>query len=458
MNVILIVVDTLRADHLGCYGYFRDTSPTIDRLANEGVLFPDAHATAVATGPAFTSIITGLYPIHHGCYVTPYNLFNLFDIDDSISGLAEMVWQKGYTTCAFDGLLSFASPMKQMARGFEYYVNYSLSPLTHMDRKAAQCNEDGAHGFRGHIPASIPGGVINKRLLPWIREHSEEPFFLFVHYWEPHAPYNQPEEFRGLFHHKRGDYSDLKVERSSAGYEYVPGWGKVGELWEEEKDELSIDLYDGEVRYVDTLIKEVIDSLYESGIADDSLIILTADHGEQLGQHGIYGHGGLHEAVTHIPLIMWGPKSIPGGKVIPGYVHHVDIAPTVLDVIGSETTPALDGTSLLPIIDGRKTGREELVLEDEEERALLCKGWKYIYDYERDVDALYDLANDPMEVVNLAEKEGSRRAEMRTTLEEWVDTNLAGRSDPLMEAIAKWRSLWKAQLGTDFPTSERPIL
>ena len=133
------------------------------------------------------------------------------------------------------------------------------------------------------------------------------------------------------------------------------------------------------------------------GIADDSLIILTADHGEQLGQHGIYGHGGLHEAVTHIPLIMWGPKSIPGGKVIPGYVQHVDLAPTILEFIGAEKQTALDGTSLLPIIDGRKTGREELVLEDEEERALLCKGWKYIYDYERDVDALYDLANDPIQ-------------------------------------------------------------
>ena len=108
-RILLIVVDTLRADHLGCYGYFRNTSPTIDRLARDGVLFSDAHATAIATGPAFTSIMTGLYPIHHHCYCTPYNLPNLFDINDEIRTFPEYIaWKSEYTTCAFDGLFSFA--------------------------------------------------------------------------------------------------------------------------------------------------------------------------------------------------------------------------------------------------------------------------------------------------------------------------------------------------------------
>jgi arylsulfatase A-like enzyme len=177
-----------------------------------------------------------------------------------------------------------------------------------------------------------------------------------------------------------------------------------------------------------------------------------------LGQHGIYGHGGLHEAVTHIPLIIWGPKAIPRAKRISGYAQHVDLAPTILALIGAAGAAAFNGTNLLPLIESGAAGRRELVLEDEEQRALLSHGWKYIYDYEERLEALYDLATDPMEVVNLAETEPARKAEMRAALETWVDTNLAGRRDPLPGAIANWRSTWKQQLGSDFPLSEKPTL
>jgi len=453
-RVVLIVVDTLRADHLGCYGYFRNTSPTIDMLAKGGVLFPDAHATAIATGPAFTSIMTGLYPIHHECYCTPFNIPNLFSIDDEIRTFPEQVWESGYTTCAFDGLFSFASPMKQMVRGFEYYINYCFTAKMKTNEPKRR---QSAHGFLGHFPAETPGGVINQRLLPWIKEHKDERFFLFVHYWDPHAPYNQPQEYRSIFHHRKGDLSDLEVRRAKAGYEYVSGWGKVGELWEKDSP-LSIDLYDGGIRYVDSIIREVIEGLKEHGIIEDSIIILTSDHGEQLGQHGIYGHGGLHEAVSQIPLIIYGPAIIPSGKKILGYVQHVDIGPTILDLIGVKSESPADGISLVPIIEGKGEARQEIFLEDEEERAFIQGKWKYIYDYESEREALYDVEEDPMEILNLAQKERDLKEKMKETLDNWVKANLLGAEDPLIREIAKWRSHWREHLGYDFPRNEIPRL
>ncbi|HEX28537.1 TPA: hypothetical protein ENG04_00465, partial [Candidatus Poribacteria bacterium] len=263
LNCILFVIDTLRADHLSCYGYFRNTSPNIDKIAEEGVLFKDAHATAIATGPGFTSIITGLSPIHHRFYLTPWNLPNLIDFDDSIPTLPEIIQDEiqSCTTAAFDNLINFASHMDQFVRGFEYYVNLTRTskPIHH----------------------HVVGGEINKRLIPWLESHSNERFFLFVHYWDPHTPYNQPEEYRKVFSHKPGNLDDLVVKTAPAGYEYVPGWGKVGEIWDPDpaQSKVTIDLYDGEIRYVDALVGEVMEALERLNIADRTALIVTSDHG-----------------------------------------------------------------------------------------------------------------------------------------------------------------------------------
>ncbi len=200
----------------------------------------------------------------------------------------------GCTTVAFDNLINFRSHMGQFVRGFEYYINVTKTAMW-------------SH-------AGVVGGEVNKRLLPWIKSHSKEDFFAFIHYWDPYCPYNQPEEYRNIFKHKKGSLSDLKICRAPAGYEYVPGWGKVGELWEEDlqekkgdllsTQERTIDLYDGEIRYTDYLIAQIVETLREEGIDGDSVIMIVADHGEQLGQHGMYGHAEIHEANTWIPFII----------------------------------------------------------------------------------------------------------------------------------------------------------
>ena len=426
LNCILFVIDTLRADHLSCYGYFRNTSPNIDRIAEEGVLFKDAHATAIATGPGFTSIITGLSPIHHRFYLTPWNLPNLIDFDDSIPTLPEIIQDEiqDCTTAAFDNLINFASHMDQFVRGFEYYVNLTRTskPIHH----------------------HVVGGEINKRLIPWLESHSNERFFLFVHYWDPHTPYNQPEEYRKVFSHKPGNLDDLVVKTAPAGYEYVPGWGKVGEIWDPDpaQSKVTIDLYDGEIRYVDALVGEVMEALERLNIADRTAMIVTSDHGEQLGQHGMYGHGMLHEAVIYIPLIIRCPNLLPEGKIIEGYVQQADIAPTILELMGLDEgkMPEMDGSSLIPVIEGGKGTREEIFVEDQEYRAYMRGSWKYMRNYFNGKEELYEVRSDPMEVINLTEREGGRLKEMRSKLDGWVKENLKGRPDPMWEQVAKVRS------------------
>jgi len=426
LNCILFVIDTLRADHLSCYGYFRNTSPNIDKIAEEGVLFKDAHATAIATGPGFTSIITGLSPIHHRFYLTPWNLPNLIDFDDSIPTLPEIIQDEiqSCTTAAFDNLINFASHMDQFVRGFEYYVNLTRTskPIHH----------------------HVVGGEINKRLIPWLESHSNERFFLFVHYWDPHTPYNQPEEYRKVFSHKPGNLDDLVVKTAPAGYEYVPGWGKVGEIWDPDpaQSKVTIDLYDGEIRYVDALVGEVMEALERLNIADRTALIVTSDHGEQLGQHGMYGHGMLHEAVIYIPLIIRCPNLLPEGKIIEGYVQQADIAPTILELMGldEEKIPEMGGSSLIPVIEGGKGTREEIFVEDQEYRAYMRGSWKYMRNYFSGKEELYEVKSDPMEVINLTEREGGRLKEMRSKLDGWVKENLKGRPDPMWEQVAKVRS------------------
>lgn len=427
MRIIMFVIDTLRADHLRCYGYFRSTSPTIDRLAAEGVRFSDSHATAVATGPGFTSIITGLSPIHHKFYLTPFNIPNAINFDDDILTLAEMIWDHGgYTTAAFDNLINFRSHMKQFVRGYEYYVN-----VTRTSR---------------WIHHHVVGEEVNKRLIPWIHEHKEEKFFLFIHYWDPHTPYNQPLSYRRLFRYQ--SLSDLEKETAPAGYDYVQGWGTCEEIAKpipERKirgwpstEEYPIDLYDGEIRYTDELINEVLAALDLTGILEDTMIILTADHGEQLGQHGHYGHPGLHEPNIFIPIILWHPSSLPQGKVIEGYVQQADIVPTVLDLIGATPPTALDGESLLPIIEGTRGTREEIFVETGQQRAILRGDWKLIRDAWGKV-GLYNLRSDPMEVLNLADKEMAKREELGDALDKWVKVNTSGEPDPMSVAAEQRR-------------------
>jgi len=435
MNVFWFCLDTLRADHLGGYGYFRETSPTLDRLAAEGVLFPQSRANAVATGPAFTSMFTGQYAVNNEWYMTPFDVGNLINFPDDRPVLPEWIQDHGgITTAAFDNLFQFASHMKQFVRGFEYYVNVTRTsrPVHH----------------------HVVGGQVNDRLLPWIRMHKDEQLFAFVHYWDPHTPYNQPEEFARPFVHEPGRRDDLPILEAPAGYRYVPGWSTMARLPVVEgpeefspapdapqKHPLSIDSYDGEIRYTDHLIEQVVKELDAAGILDRTAIVINADHGEQLMQHfDCWGHPGLHDGNVFTPLILWRPGLLPAGARPRGYVHHVDIAPTVLELLDVDLPEGMDGRSLLPLIRGEEEGRDHYYAETMGMRSVTREGWKFIW-HKFAGDELYDLEADPLEQINLIDECPDRARGLREELFDWVRRNLGERSDPILFQLARSEEL-----------------
>jgi len=436
MNVVWFCIDTLRADHLSCYGYFRKTSPVIDRLAEEGVLFPMSRANAVATGPAFTSMFTGQYAVNNSWYLTPYDVGNLINFPDDRPVFTELIQDKGgITTAAFDNLFQFASHMKQFVRGFEYYVNVTRSsrPIMH----------------------HVTGETINSRLLPWIDSHKEEQVFLFIHYWDPHLPYNQPSKFARPFVHRPGNLDDLPVVKAEAGYNYVPGWSVVDKISLVEEPEkpapppgaskypMSIDSYDGEILYADHLVGEVLEKLEKADMLKDTAIILNADHGEQLQQHyNCWGHPGLHDANIFTPLIIWRPGLVPAGKRPPGYVHHIDIAPTILDLFGIRVPENMDGQSLLPVTGEEGMPRRHYFSETMGMRSITAENWKYIW-HKCAPDELYDLQSDPLEQVNMSAEYPRKLESLQQVLFQWVKDNLQDRNDPMLYQLARSEELRK---------------
>ncbi len=460
MNVLWIVVDTLRADRLGCYGYFRDTSPTLDRLAAQGVVFEDFYASAISTGAAFSCLMSGLPPIRNHFYITPVTQPNFQHFDDTIPTVAEIIQSNSdYTTVAVDNLINFAGHMTQMVRGFEFYINVS--------------------GDGGFPQPEYTAGEANQRFLPWLQAHRDEDFFAFLHWWDPHHnPYRAP-GYRDRFSHKPGSLQDLPVLDAAAGYQYVPGWGRVGEIvWGIAGDELARDvdggagsmiatedqrsitqdLYDCSIAYLDSQLQRIIDTLEEEGILDQTAIIITADHGEGLGNHGTWGHGLLYEDTIHIPLILWRPGLLPEGLRVSGFAQHVDVAPTLLDLMGiapedeplrshlgsSSLSPEqyvidvdMEGNSLLPRIRGDQQPPEAIVTEvrrsprDLGYRSLKVGAWKLIESLAGD-QQLYNIDDDPMEKNNLADEDSTRTETMSQQLREWVQRHLKeGERDPM---------------------------
>ncbi|MFQ6041715.1 MAG: sulfatase [Candidatus Poribacteria bacterium] len=431
MNVVWFVLDTLRADHLSCYGYFRETSPNIDRLTEEGILFEDSYASAIATGPGFTSLFTGLAAINHGFYLTPWNVPNAPLLDDRIVTLPELIQVRGnYTTAAFDNLINFRSHMKQFARGFEFYINITRSPAW----------------LHHHVIAD----EVNHRLLPWLERHADEQFFAFVHYWDPHTPYNMPDKFRGKFDRNTGN---LVTKKSPDGYEYVPGWGLADKL-PKGNERLSIDLYDDEVFYTDYSIGLVLQKLEALDLLDETAIIVTSDHGEDLDLHGIWGHGTVHNTTIFVPLIIRDPKNLQG-KRISGFVQHADNLPTILDYFPERERPEFervslsnsmpeipakfDGESLLKLARGERATPEEIVVESGQHRAYIAPPWKLIWHKGGQKSELFHFGNDPLELNNRADEEKAIFEELSEKLNQWVARNLVGkRADPIFATDGAW--------------------
>jgi len=307
-NIIIIAVDTLRADHLGCYGYTRNTSPNIDQFAEDGVKFTRCFTPSPLTTPAFASMLSSLPPYKHGAKRNGMSVF------DRVKILPQYLRRHGYYSGAFISNWTLKKDLTQLNRGFDTY--------TEVFNKRR---------WFGMVSAEGDAKKINEVALRWIYNNSKRKFFIWIHYTDPHDPYVYHKEFDN-------------------GYKEV-----IPEAYPEGSDFKKIRKYDTEIGYTDQYIGKLIKRIKELNLYDDSLIIFMADHGESFGEHDYYGHGRrLYNSGLHVPLIVKLPGNINDHTVIERNVSILDIAPTILTQLEIPVPEDMVGDNLFnPKIDER---------------------------------------------------------------------------------------------------------
>ena len=363
-NVVLITVDTLRADHLGCYGDSNVETPVIDSLAREGVMFERAVSQVPLTAPSHAALLTGTYPFWNG-----FQSWSDPGLRAGVPTLAEIFKQHGYTTAAFVSAFVLDS-MWGLGRGFDLYDDWFKA----QDYQAMQSHD-----------VQRRGGETLDHVLDWLKRHPPQPFFLWVHLYDPHLPYDPPEPFKTKY-------------RSH--------------------------LYDGEIAYDDQQLGRLFEFLKGQGLFSSSLIVLTSDHGEGLGEHQEHDHGFfIYNSTVHVPLIIKLPAGRSSGhRSISQVVNTVDIAPTVtrLSGIPSPATQSFQGQSLVPLMEGGGGGpprygfSESLYPRDLLNAHSLAGVQTVRYAYIQGArEELYDLDQDPGENHNIVRENPAVAASLR---------------------------------------------
>jgi arylsulfatase A-like enzyme len=382
-NIVLISIDTLRADHLGCYGYFRDTSPNLDRFAEQAILFEQAFATMATTLPSHASIFTSSYPLEHGILANMVHGGRLFGWKEEMLSFPQVAKDEGYTTAGFVG----AAPLK-----FQTGINLGFD---HWDQPRG----------RERRAAEVFAAVF-----PWLEEHAEERLFLFVHLYDTHWRFRAPEPFRSMFQTDEKLQAWL-LERGLPD-EAVRSQGVLVTETREE-----INGYCGEIRYVDDQLGGFFEKLRELELWDDSIVIVLSDHGEGLNQHSWASHGLVWEEQLRVPLLVRFPSGAPRfPRRFEGVVSLIDVFPTVMARMQPWATPLAarfadqaSGVDVLApgftprAVFAQRTGRE--VAEDPGAMyALTAPEWKLILE-EGLPERLFDRRADPHELVNLASED-----------------------------------------------------
>ncbi|MGA1839551.1 MAG: sulfatase [bacterium] len=370
-NIFLITVDTLRADHLGCYGYPKDTSPNIDRFASNALLFENCFSNASETWSSCASILSGFLP-HETKAIERLSLPMGVEI------LPIILKRLGYKTV---GVVSNYLLRKKSgwAQGFTIFDD-SLE-----DREVVR---DWPERIAEHT---------TDRAIELIEQFHEEQLFMWIHYQDPHGPYTPPDGFVGQFRNPSQKPFYLDVNKSLSGFGGIPSYQRL----EENRDfYYYVSRYDGEIRYQDEHFKRLTDCLDRFGLFKDAMIIFTSDHGEAMGGHNYYfSHGeNLYNSVTHVPLIIkYGSK--PAGRRA-DFVQHIDIVPTILKMLDLKTDLSFRGRDLL-----RRSGGESeifaevksLLVKDEVRFSIIMDGFKLIHTPKFEKTELFDLRTDPDE-------------------------------------------------------------
>lgn len=447
-NIILISLDTVRADHLSCYGYPKPTTPNIDSLAEDGVLFENAYSTSGWTPPAHASMLTGLYPSEHG--VVDQNRLH-----PNIPTIAEILSANGYQTAGFVNN-SQVGQLVGLDKGHETFVELwrginsrylIVRSLRYFRRKCTQLLRLSDNGAR----------LTNRLAIKWIDEvhNNERPFYLFLHYIEAHNPLNPPVPYRTRFLPSRlshqVDRKKLKLMADNPLRYYTQNL----ELSEEENKTL-IAKYDGEIAYLDNKLGELLQYLKKIKLYDNTCIILTSDHGEHFGENGNYSHvASLYQPIIHVPMIVKLPNSASGPKTVPHLVQVTDILPTCtalaeINTLHSETIQGKK--TLLPgsgdhfhdhVIcewEGRipyfilnelacdKTDQKVARFLERKTSILDNTGYKLIITTKNRIE-LYNIKADPQEKTNIAHIDFEKVKKLKYELKKWK-ANIASKETP----------------------------
>jgi arylsulfatase A-like enzyme len=404
-NIVVIVIDTLRADHLSSYGYTRRTSPHIDQIAAQGVRFNNAISTSSWTQPAHVSLITGRYPSQAGDETGL--------IAQGIDTIGETLQAAGYRTAAFSGNFYVFSSDTGFGAGFVHFEDYYRSPgniftgafYGRVIEYALLHPVFGLENKLGRYQAE----QINQAVLQWVDKDHHRPFFALINYYDVHDPYLPPQPYRGQF-------SPLES----------PG-GLINTDWDQSQNYLpldpaelqsEIDAYDGAIAYVDDQIASLLKGVQALRPGEDTLLVIVSDHGELFGEHDLFGHGNsLYRELIRVPLIIWWPGHVPPGASVDQPVTLASVPATLLDLIGEQQAAGFTNPSLAPLWQGQvqtpaRTGclseleklrwvPPEYPAAKGEMRSLVTPRYHYIV-HEVLGKEIYDWQQDPYERVDLS--------------------------------------------------------
>ena len=419
-NVLFIVLDTVRARSLSLYGYGRETTPRLEKLARAGVKFDQARSSAPWTLPSHATMFTGRWPSE---------LFKYHEqrLDSSVPTIAGFLGKNGYSTAGFVANTFYCNSGFGLSNGFDhyedFYENFDISPgevLRNAElgrRLFSLVGEEMSPRSDGRKDAD----QINADFLAWLPSCKGRPFFAFLNYLDAHAPYIVPAKAERHFGLRPTTPEDFQLLHAWQKKEYISD--------DERETQLARDNYDDCIAYLDAALGRLFDDLERRGVLDNTLVIVTADHGEELGEHRLVGHGrSLYRDETHVPLLIVKPGRVPSGKVIAQPVSHRDLPATIVELLGLEDHSPFPGRSLTslwsskPCPDGRELSvvRSEAAIRKKTSRngsrppalrgpmvSIVAEGMTYIRNSD-DSEELYRLADDPEQLKDLAGDEALR--------------------------------------------------
>ncbi len=438
-NVVLVLIDTLRADHLGAYGYERPTSPNIDAFAKESVLFTRAFSQSSWTKPAMASMLTSHYPSMHQTYLEQQKL------PESEVLLTQLLHAQGYATAVFSGN-PWITPDYGFDKGVDYFYSIYDERFARVTlvmtalKRVSKAMGDRQRVYnrvkkiiQGDLSTTARDEVISAEAFRWLDAHKDKPFYMHLHMMSPHHPYDPPPPYDKFVPDK--SIPPMKAYPKKSYFFFEKGQA----ISKPQLDDM-VARYDGDILFADMVFGKIIAKLKADGVLDNTIVIVVADHGEEFYDHENWGHGqSIYNELINVPLILRYPPALPGGTRVDQTVMSVDILPTVLDLVGAPPKPTAAGTSLVSLAKGAaetrapqaysellyKYGQARGVIDDQQKLIEMSKG-------EESRRELYDLKTDFHEHDDLMSKDPALAKALEgrlTEVRDWAAKHQASASE-----------------------------